>query len=44
VNFFAKHTIIAFPTISEPAAGFVPLGSKKFFKPFYCPRAKVENL
>jgi hypothetical protein len=38
-----KCSEIAFTIISELAAGFVPSGPKLCSKPFYCPRATVED-
>jgi hypothetical protein len=43
VNFLVKRSEIAFIVISELAAGFVPSGPKFCSRPFYCPRAAVEN-
>jgi hypothetical protein len=43
VNFFAKRSEIAFPTIFEPTTGFVPSGPKFYSKPFYCSKTEVEN-
>jgi hypothetical protein len=43
VNFFAKPSIIAFPTISEPTARFVPSGLKFCSRPFFCPKVEVEK-
>jgi hypothetical protein len=43
VNIFAKHSVIAFPTISDPIVGFLPCGPKFCSRPFYCPRAEIEN-
>jgi hypothetical protein len=43
VNFLVKRSEIAFAVISELGAGFVPSGPKFCSRPFYCPRAAVEN-
>jgi hypothetical protein len=43
VKNLVKRSEIFFSVISKPAARFVPSGPKFSSRPFYCPRAKVEN-